>query len=331
MRKVIFFLILFLAIGVVMFSFAELENIAKTLARRDFRFLYIAIVVQMTWMLNDAMEYRALYKIMGINEPLRRLVTLAAAANFVNVVAPSGGMGGVAVFLDNAYKREHPSGRVVAISALYLFFDYVAFVIVLTLGIIVLFRRNNLGAGEIAASIIMLGIVIGLGAIILIGSRSAEQLGKVLSTWARRINSVSLRFLHRNYLQEERAQAFANDMAEGLALLRDKPTELIRPMVHALANKALMIAVMMFAFLDFQVVFTAGTLIAGFSIGYLFLVVSPTPSGIGIVETILPLTLKSLGVPWEDAVVVTLTYRAVTFWVPFILGGLAFRYLNRSN
>jgi uncharacterized protein (TIRG00374 family) len=86
----------------------------------------------------------------------------------------------------------------------------------------------------------------------------------------------------------------------------------------------------MMAFLDFRVPYSLGTLIAGFSIAYLFLIISPTPSGIGIVEGILPLALNSLSVAWEDAVVVTLAYRAVTFWLPLGVGGLSFRLLQRQ-
>ena len=66
----------------------------------------------------------------------------------------------------------------------------------------------------------------------------------------------------------------------------------------------------------FEVPFTAGTIIGGFSISYLFLIVSPTPSGIGIVEGIMPLALSSLSVPWSQAVIITLAYRGITFWLP---------------
>jgi uncharacterized membrane protein YbhN (UPF0104 family) len=48
------------------------------------------------------------------------------------------------------------------------------------------------------------------------------------------------------------------------------------------------------------------------------------------VETLLPLALTSLGVAWEDAVIITLTYRGITFWIPLILGGISFRLLQRE-
>jgi len=86
----------------------------------------------------------------------------------------------------------------------------------------------------------------------------------------------------------------------------------------------------MLTFLGFGVEFSAGTVIAGFSLFYLFLIVSPTPSGVGIVETLLPLALGSLRIDLEEAVIVTLAYRGLTFWLPIALGGVAFRLLQKE-
>jgi len=47
---------------------------------------------------------------------------------------------------------------------------------------------------------------------------------------------------------------------------------------------------------SFEIPFSAGAIIAKFSLAYLFLIVSPTPSGIGIVEGLMPLALTSLNV-----------------------------------
>jgi len=80
----------------------------------------------------------------------------------------------------------------------------------------------------------------------------------------------------------------------------------------------------------FGVPFSIGTIVAGFASAYLFLIVSPTPYGIGVVETLLPLALTSLSVAWEDSVIITLVYRGITFWLPLFLGGLSFRILQRE-
>jgi uncharacterized protein (TIRG00374 family) len=92
-----------------------------------------------------------------------------------------------------------------------------------------------------------------------------------------------------------------------------------------------MMFILVASFLCFEVPFTVGTIIGGFSISYLFLIVSPTPSGIGIVEGVMPLALSSLNVPWSQAVIITLAYRGITFWLPLGVGAVAFRTLNRQT
>jgi uncharacterized protein (TIRG00374 family) len=85
----------------------------------------------------------------------------------------------------------------------------------------------------------------------------------------------------------------------------------------------------MLSFLAFHVPLSVGTLIAGLAIGYLFVYVSPTPSGVGFVEGILTLTLSSMYVPVEDATVIMLTYHGVTFWMMLLFGLIAFRSYSR--
>jgi uncharacterized protein (TIRG00374 family) len=96
-------------------------------------------------------------------------------------------------------------------------------------------------------------------------------------------------------------------------------------------DKGLLMLILICAFLSFEVPFSAGTIIAGFSLAYLFLIVSPTPSGIGVVEGLMPIALTSLNVNWSQAVLITLTYRTVTFWVPFGIGAWAFRSLHTGG
>ena len=117
-------------------------------------------------------------------------------------------------------------------------------------------------------------------------------------------------------------------MADGLSSLPNKPRGLLKPIFLAFLNKGLLICIMLCAFLSFQVPYSGGTVIGGFAIGYLFMIVSPTPSGIGVVEGVLPLALRSLRVVWSQAIVVTVVYRAMTFWVPLGVGALAFRNLH---
>ncbi len=328
MRKIIIVVILFLAVAFLIVRFSEIKTVVDTLKDSDLRFLVAALTIEVIWLFNSATLYRVLYRLVEIEHVSYRLLLVATAANFVNVIAPSVGIGGMAVFLDDAKQHNYSSGRVTVVGVLYLLFDYMAFLCVLSLGWAVLIRRNNLNAGEITASFILLALAMAFAGILILGYHSAEGLGNVLAWAVRLVNRVLRPFLRRNYMQEESAHFFAREVSEGLSLIRGKRKELIWPFLFALNNFALLICVLTFTFLAYKTPFTVGTLIGGFSIGYLFLIVSPTPSGVGVVEGVLTVALNTLRVEWGPAALITLTYRAVTFWFPLVVGAVAFRLLS---
>jgi uncharacterized protein (TIRG00374 family) len=327
MRKFIFLGVLVLAGVLIILSFSELKGIAETLQNADLRFLALAFLLQGVWFFGVALALRYLYRLMNIAESLPHLALLATAVNFINIVAPSVGVGGFAALIDDARRRGHSHGRAVAAAALYVFLDYITFIIVLALGLIILFRRNTLSGATILPTFILLATVVFAGWLLYTGARSPSALGSTLARIAGRINKL----LRREYLREERAYIFAAEISDGLSILREEYPRLLFPMLYLGMNRVVQILILMMAFLSFGVAFTGGTLIGGYAIGYLVAIVSPTPAGIGFVEGAFPVVLASLGVPLSQAIIVTLTFRAVTFWFPLALGAFTFRYISRNE
>jgi uncharacterized protein (TIRG00374 family) len=331
MRKVFIAIVLMLGIILIIFSFSEIENIVKTLDQIDWHFLLLLFVVEIIWLYNLGTTFRVLYRLVGIEEKGNHLFWMASAANFVNVVAPSAGIGGMALFIDDAKIRKHPTGKVTVVGALFVLYDYYAFLCLLALGWVVLIRRNDLNTGEITASFIMLGLAIGLSLLLYLGTKSGDVLGKTLAKLARFINRILNPFIHRPYLDENNALKYAHEISEGLSAIKGKRKEMIWPFLFSLNNKAILLIIMALSFLSFHQPFSVGTLVAGLSIAYLFVIVSPTPAGLGFVEGALTIALNTMRVPLGTAALITLVYRAITFWFPLAVGAWAFRYLNQSR
>lgn len=330
MRKFLIALVLLLAVYFLISRITQAQQVVDTLRKGDWRWLAAAAGLQIAWTINVGASLRAIYRALGVEEEIERLVPLAAAAYFVNVVAPMAGMSGMAIFVTDAQKQNRPLGRVSTAAALLILFDYVAFLVVLILGLIVLFRNNQLEAAEIVASVILVAIALGIALLVYLGMRSAKALGDALDWIGRLVNRVLRPLIRRDYLNVARAHEFAHDIAEGLQEARRSPENLLMPGALALSSKALLISVMFLVFMAFKQPFTVGTLIAAYSVANLFLIVSPTPSGIGFVEGILTLTLASLGVPLAAAAVIALAYRGITLWLPLAYGAVAFRWVSRA-
>ncbi|HCK66259.1 MAG TPA: hypothetical protein DHW49_08325 [Anaerolineae bacterium] len=328
MRKLLLAIVLGLSAIIIALSFSELETILLTLQKAHLRYFLLALVIQSIWFVTTGRMYQSIFHLLGIHDNVITLTRMATAATFINIVAPTGGAGGVALFASEARRRGHPTGKATVAAALFLLLDQAAFLVILALGLIILFRRNDLDAGEISASLFLFTIAIAYGFILYLGYRSAERLGNFLAKIARGVNKVVNFFGKENYLSEARAHEFAHEISDGFLGLTEKPSSLIRPILWGILDKGLLMLILICSFLSFQVPFSAGTIIAGFSLAYLFLIVSPTPSGIGIVEGIMPIALTSLNVNWSQAVVITLIYRAVTFWFPLAVGAWAFRTLH---
>jgi len=331
MRRIILVIILFLAAAFIISRFTELQNILDTLRNSNPFFLLIAFLFEIICLYNTSATFSALYRLVGLTENRWPMFLMTTAANFVNVIMPSAGVGGIAVFLDAARRHKIPTGRVMVVGVLYLVYEYAALFCILTLGFIVLIRRHDLNAVELIAAGFLILVALADGTILVLGSKSSEQLGKLLARLSRLANHILKPFLHREYIHIESAYKFSRDVAEGIATIRGSPKNLIWPFLFTLNNKALLLCVLAFTFLALNTPFTVGTLVGGFSISYLFFYASPTPSGVGIVEGVLPVTLHTLRVPYTNAVLITLAFRGVTVWFVLILGAIAFRLLHRQT
>ncbi len=331
MRKLLVALALLLGVVFILTRIAELNNILAVFERGNLIYLALALLAQAAWIYNLSAFYQSVYQVLGIREKQSYMVWLVTAANFMTVVAPSGGLSAMAVYLAEAKRRGRSTAKVTVAAVLYIWFEYIGTLFLSMVGLAELARRNHLHWAEMAASLVLLAGALVIGLLLYLGMHSPRALGKTLAWMARLVNTMLRPVLHRNYLRESRAYTFSTEVAGGITALRDNPRWAFRPILFTLLNKILLLVVLLLSFLAFEVPFDAGTLVAGLSIAHLFLIVSPTPSGIGIVEGILVVALNSLGVALSDATVVTLSYRGFSFWMPLLVGMVTLRLLNRAQ
>lgn len=332
-RNALVWIALLMAGVFIFISIKELENIANALRRGNWLFLVLALALQMLVLVNNAETYRSLFRLVGIKESRKHLFLVSTAYTFVNLIAPSGGIGGVAVFMDSAKQRGQSPARAMVVGILYAIYEYISLLFIVFLGFVTLFRRkviaDGMTGGEITAAILLLAATVGFGLILYIGYRSSERLGKLLARIAGLLNRVLFRFVHKEVWNPENARTLAMEIGEGVATIRDSKSRLIRPMMFALANKLILIALLTSIFMALNVPFSAGTVVAGYGFCQLFFYVSPTPAGIGVVETLFPVILNMLTVPLASGLLITLIYRALTVWLSFGVGFWSFRKLQQ--
>jgi len=329
MRKFAIAFALLLGFIFVIAKLTELQEIGETLRKGIWWYLGLALMIEVLWVINCGASFKSIYRAMGIDEKLGALSLMVLAANFLNAVAPSVGVSGVAIFMSEARRRNYSTARAAVATVLFITFDYLGLIGVLLIGLVVLIRRNDLDLVVVIASAALIGLAMLFTYLLNLGSQSAVSFGNALASMARFVNRMLRPFIHREYLSEDRAHAFAKDAAEGLIRMRTQPRSMLMPLFLALTNKASLILILILIFLAFNIPISIGTIIACFSIGSLFVIISPTPAGIGVVEGALTLALTSMYISLEDAAVITLSYRAITFWLPLLAGMISLRVLEK--
>ena len=330
MRKFILALLFLLGIIFLFVNKAELASTLQTLLLGKWQYLVGALAFEVLWVLGVTGVFLIIYRAIGIAEKFDSMIFIFGAANFVGIVAPSAGVSGLAVFAAEARRRGYSPARATVAGTLFMLLDYIGFFFILCLGLYVLMRRQDLTWVEISATIILAGVIAVLVALLILGLRSGEALGAALAWIAKGINRLLRPWLKRDYVSAENARTFALDAAQGLKELKNHPFYLLAAIGLAVVNKFLLMIVLGLCFLAFGVPLVPGTLISGFSIGYLLSTISPTPAGLGFFEGSLTLVLSSMSIPFGTAILITLSYRAITFWLLLLFGMVSLRLLERS-
>ena len=263
-----------------------------------------------------------------VSGTLREYIPVWFTSVFLNITAPSAGMTGAAVFIDDAARRGQSPGRAAAGTILVLVADYSAFSLVMIGGMVVLFTTRNLHAYEVGAAAILLVFIISLSSILLLGLWRPATLGRLLAWAQRTLTGLAVRFHRRPFLPDNWAAHNALEFSQAAAAIKLHPSRLARTYALAMAAHVAELTTLFMLFHAFNARIHPGVLVASYSVGILFWLVAITPSGIGVVEGVMTLVLSSLGVSVERATLIALSFRGLTFWLPLTIG---FFLLRRSR
>lgn len=331
MRKWFYTIVLLFAAYFVYTHMEELRLILDILGQGDWNWMATAVVVQILWISAIALGFYVTYLLVGIRERFLRMIPLTVAANFVNVVAPSYGLGVLAVLITDGQQRDLPAAKVSTAAVLYLVYDYIASGCVVVAGLYWLSRREVLDTVLIAASAFVLTITVALVTLTFLGLRSPRRLARTILWLAQGANRLLRPILKRNIIPTEQAQGMVADISDGLRTVRRSPSMVVLPLLVTLTQKLLMMTILFLVSVAFHRPFYFDTLIAGFTTSYLFTIFSVTPSGVGFVEGALTLYLRALGVPLATSAVISLAYRGIIFWLTLSYGLVAVRWIGYSK
>lgn len=312
----------------VLTQISEVSEIVRILNHAKPLFVFLALILILLWIATVGFSYYVIYRLVGIKESYLHMVTLSSAAvNFVRIVTPSAGIATLLLFISDAKEKGISSARVTFACMLYLLFDYFSLFITALVGLLILQSNQQLTWVEITATCLLGGIIGGLVLVLFLSNKHLDLLKKILGVIIQTLNRIIRIFSKKTRISDEQIIHFSEEIHIGAQTIHNNIRLLFLPTGLAFVNKALLISILSILFLAFGLAFDLGVVISGFTLGYLFTIISPTPSGMGVMEGMMTLALNTLGVELESAAILTLAFRAITFWTPFFLGMVAFRTL----
>ena len=113
-KRSIWLALIVLFLWVVVSRFTELQQLKDTLAGGQWSWVLAAIFSQMVFYTVFSASYQAAFSTIGISTRTRDLIPVVLGSLFVNVVVPSGGAGGAALFADDLSRHGKSAAKTAA-------------------------------------------------------------------------------------------------------------------------------------------------------------------------------------------------------------------------
>lgn len=327
MRRALWVLAPILLLLAVIFQVAELQTLGRIFAGAHPGWLVAALLLQAGFALNQGAFYQAVFALLDTAVPLSTAVWLSLVMAFGSLATPMGTTAGMVIFVTAARDRGLPTSRAFLSSVGYYLFDYVAFLVVLLIGMLVLVSRRDLSPAElIVIGLFTLGVGTA-GAVALRVLLAPAILSRLVVRVAAIVNRASGWVRRRPVFDRERVAEWVAELETVLGVVRRHPRRAARPMLHAFLLQCIGLGTLAVVFRAIGYAMHPGVLVAGYAVGTFFMVASITPSGVGVTEGAMIVTFTSLGVPLETAVAGALLFRLFGFWLPMLAGFLSLHML----
>lgn len=326
--------VLVLAFGLLFyFSHKYLVDINRSLVlirSMKWYFLAIALFLQYYYFLLSSRLYQKSFHLNKINLTVKETLISLLSANFINLTTPIGSIAGFGVFYKEAKGNEKSMFGVTIGIILSLAIDFLTLFLILTVTILMLYLTKNLSQYELTAYGIFSLILFILFFFLTIASlnpKLSQSIFKITQKILNKFfNAISNKNLVASYWYVEKQDQLENVSDKISSRGNFWKLFKISFWMHMINISSLIII-----FISFGSSISIIAIFAGYSIGYLFRIISPTPQGIGIVEGVMPYIFGTFGIDIALATIVTLIYRGISIWLPALIGFATFNLITKKR
>ncbi len=311
-----------LAVHLLLPQIASLEDSINVVRAMSLWLVSLAVIAQICSYLGSGYLLKAIVDLGQTKLSLMRGVLITLASASIGLVA-GGWVGAAAATYRWVEEREDTSEEAVLAGILPPLFNNVLLVIVTIVGLVYLLIDYDL----LRAQVIGYSLFLSLVGLSLFGVVYGMQHQATAESFVLGIVNRSMRLLRRAYDPTPIRNAM-NNIYVGLSLLRNKGW--VRPAIGAAVNIGFDMLTLYFLFIAAGDTINPGALLAGYGLAFLLgKIAFLFPGGVGVIESGMTAVYSSLGIPNPISVVVILSYRLFSFWLPSLLGFAVAGYLRK--
>ena len=305
---------------VVLLDWREVQG---AVVQADWRPILFGLGVTASSYAFQSYSFGLLNRSFGVRLGLTHLLSVGFVSSVM--IAAVGGVAGHSLRLLLMARRGVPAGDAMAPSLFHGYLESLVFFALIPTGLAYLAVAHPLPSGvatSLAVGAAMLGVAFAMTAVVFF-------VGRVRAV-ALRIVGVAWRLATRRSI-ERGLRGFEDTLARGFMQLRSRPQELAVPLVLIVIDRLARLVVVWCCFQAFGGGADLSVVLTGFAIGVAAGVMSMIPGGLGVQEGSMVGAYHLLGVPLEQAVLVSLLFRLVYYIVPFGISLLFYWHVLRRS
>jgi hypothetical protein len=264
--------------------------------------------------------YHAGYRAVGVTTTTRHMLPVMFSSLFINTVIPLGGAAGAAIFIEDAREHGRPPAKTATAVILVLLLDLATVLPFIAVGLVFLATRHRLGVYDVVGSGLFVAFLLLVACGLWFARGRRPSLEAALHWIRRRINGGGRVFRRPQLVSEAWPADSAEQLHEAADSIARHPGDVARVTAVAFVSHVGSLITLAALFATYHQEVSWGLVTAGVGMSTVFSVVAIVPQGIGAVEGVMLLVFTSAGVPGETAVVVSVSYRFLTVWIPLAIG-----------
>jgi uncharacterized protein (TIRG00374 family) len=184
-------------------------------------------------------------------------------------------------------------------------------------------RYGQLRAYHVVGGLFLTIFIVGMAGALVLACRQPAWLRCLFGYAQRAVNTIGGLVKRPNLVPDKWVHRNTAELTEGSGAIARHTGYLALALLWATVLHIVNLASLYALFLAFDQPVRLGTLVAGFSLGIVFWVVTVIPQGVGAVEGVMALVFTGLGIAADRTATIVLAFRGVNFWLP-IAAGLVF-------